>query len=345
MARVYVATNFHTGVVPRTGLVHRKAEFTIPATATLGFKGVFWSVFDEVFTKDDIGIDVRIGGTVCRVESVEIFVVKHLNFPCITDVQTRYLVLIAMETDTEDAGSTINNNMFSSGLNEQGFVKEVLDTVSANPGLEWIKSFRHDRDFPARLLYSHDGAVPANASAYAAFYFFGNLLLWQVERELSYLDIRFKGDAIHDISKNMLKIEQKIANLNRWTLTVNISNDPAVKAFTAEIRKKLGLKNKFDRLPALTEYINNYLTRATGIRRDKYTQRLATAASVIALLGIPIGFIAMVLAINPASIIVSDGMAALLSLSLLMSLGPLGIVALIAALLIAVLMSVLIDRG
>ncbi|MCC5997088.1 MAG: hypothetical protein JJU18_12055 [Oceanicaulis sp.] len=345
MARIYIATNFHQGHLPPNSLNRITADSNLPETSTLGFKGIFWTVFEQIHEMPNVAIALNVRGISSNLTKLQIFSVNQSHFPSIDEDQTKYIMLFEMTTDEGNASSVINNDSFSSGDSEQKFIKELLESLSQIESLSWLKTFKHNRNFPARFLYSHDDDdIPKDASAYVSFYFLGNLLLWQVERELSSLDLKPKRGSIKSATKKMLKIEQKISNINRWILTFNVSNDQSVKAFTSSIKQKLGLKNKFDRLPLLSDFINKYLGKATSIRRDKLTQRLTTTASVIALLGVPLGFVGMLLQISPTSQLISDGPASLLDRSIIMSLGQLGLLALFISMLLAIIISILVDR-
>ncbi|MFY0638921.1 hypothetical protein [Maricaulis maris] len=336
----YVATNFHSGRIPEhlDELTPAFTNMTFPGNVTLGFRGLFWTAFTRLFRQTFLARpEVEFAGLNWRISSVCLFEVYSERFPVLEDRQTRYILLVAAKPDRDISVKELNAHTFAQGMNEQAFIKGFFQNLATCPSLDWLDTFKHDRDFPARIQFTFRGRLELQdtGSALAGFYFLAQLLIWQAQREIAQIDVSLVRSSAQPSIRNALSARQKLIEIERLFLTKNISNDSSLKAFASNARKRLRLRMSFDGLMQLNEAIERFHLSASALRQERQTRRLTLIATAVAILGIPISFVSMMMAISDTNFVVRHGILALSEPSLGQTLALLSGGAVLATLVIA----------
>jgi hypothetical protein len=312
----YIASNFHDAEVPDSidELNPQVTGMRFPDKVTLGFRGLFWRAFDRLYRQPIMSRpEIEFLGLKWRISSVYLLEVAAHRFPVLNDRQTRFILLVAAQPDTEITSEQLVDHAFASGFDEQAFSRGFLDALAKVTEMNWISTLSHDRQFPGRNQFTFDGRVerPDTASALTGFYFLAQLLIWQSQREIAQLDISLGSAQKRKSIRNALSTRQKVIEIERLFLTKNITNDTSLKAFALRIRKHLRLRTSFDGLLPLNEAIERFHLSASALRQERQAHRLTLIATALAVVGIPISFVSMMMAVSDKSFVVEQGFAAI----------------------------------
>lgn len=318
-----------------------------PAYVTLGFRGVFNKVFSAAFKIECEQKEIQFLEISWTINSVYLFRVHRGHFPIQEGRQTKYLCLFELETDGLNHDESPNDRATKLGINEQGFISELFSELTNYDTYDWLKSLRHDRGWFARLSaeeFEEPRENEFDPIALTAFYYFGLLLIWQVQRELANIDITFGGKKYPSIIKSTLEIRKKILNIERWILTQNITNNAALKKYCVSIKTRLGLARKYENLLPLNESIEKITTSAANANQERHAKKLTVSASVLAILGIPIAFLTLLLTFSPSNTILKDGPALLIKGPVASFFVLYGVPVIVITALIAVIVWLVMDR-
>ena len=348
MTRVfYLASNFHEFDPPKHAKVitAESSDYSFPENVTLGLRGTFWNVFEAVISPEVTPFEIELLGYKWTVDNLIVLDVREDRFPLVDGKQTRYVCLFEVHSDLPES-KTIDTLSVEQKLSEQQFVKQLFTAIRSVDGYEWLSSLKHERGLPARFQEEFKGNIDLaeTAAALAGFFFLGNLLLWQSQREHSNLDLSEAGRSYRRNVSKLLETRRKLINIERWILTKNISNDPQIKQFAREIKGSLGLVRKYDGLLPLNESIEGHYVSASTLRQERYTKRISTLATVFALIGIPISFLSMLLALSTTSPVVENGPSLFANIGVLRFLLIFGVPSLIVTFFIGVVVAIITHR-
>jgi hypothetical protein len=318
-----------------------------PERVTLGFRGVFNKVFSNAYRVGCDSQDIDFLSIVWTVKSAYIFVVDQGAFPIQDGRQTKYLCVFELETDGLPEDESPNDRASQFGLNEQQFIAELFSNMARHTAFDWVTNLKHDRNWFARFAaqeFTAEEDSGFDPIALTAFYCFGLLLTWQVQRELANIDISFGGKKYAAIIKSTLEIRKTILNVERWILTRNVSNDRDIRQYCGSLKSSLGLEEKYARLLPLNESIERITTSAANANQERHAKKLTVSASVLAILGIPIAFLTLLLTFSPSSTILEDGPALLVQDPVASFFVIYGIPVIIITALIAIIIWLLMDR-
>lgn len=313
MARYVLGSNFHQANLTGAARSWSSADMaTFPPAVTLGFRGVFWSVFTGVHEFEVKEEPILIYDRPCRIlkllalESAD--ATTRLGF---SDPRNVFVVFILETLDpTEEVD--LNDEMFtrdgaSIGV-EQQFVQQALNSLRPVTPDEFVPSLVHHRNLPARFIFALDQAVRNESltASIVAFYFYALLMLWQVEREQVHLPLDTPEDELASATRMLLRQRQKIINVTRLFFTTNVTNNPETQRVRKQVMTRFGLERRFSRLPPIIESIERYYEVRTQALLQHQSEKLNRIAMAIALLGLPISVISMLLAIDTRAEIVNQ---------------------------------------
>ena len=345
----FVGSNFHElkKLQAQNAYLERIELSEKPVNVTLGFRGVFNKVFSAAYRVKCHQEEISFLGLSWNVKSAYLFRVHRSHFPIQEGRQTKYLCIFEIETAELDEGESPNKRATKLGLNEQGFISALFKELKNHDTHDWVKDLHHDRGWFSRFSaeeFTGDRKDEFDPIALTAFYFFGLLLIWQVQRELANIDITFGGKKYPAIIKSTLEIRKTILNIERWILTQNISNNAPLKQYCSSIKNRLGLEQKYERLLPLNESIEKITTSAANANQERHAKKLTVSASVLAILGIPIAFLTLLLTFSPSNTILKDGPALLVKDPVASFFVIYGLPVIVITALIAIIVWLLMDR-
>lgn len=301
MTRIVLGSNFHHADLSKVARTWTASlSEPVPASVTLGFRGVFWKVFSAIHELELSEGTIELYGQPWRIsrllalESAD--ATARLGFS-----DNRNIFLVAMlETEDPSADIDLNATMFAHRDSEQQLVHRVLDRAAELDASGAIASRSHARALPGRFLFQPETEVQDVdlVLSIAAFYFYALLMLWQLEREQVDQALDTPDDELEHATRQLLRQREKIINVTRLFFTTNVSNKREVQRTRKAIMERFRLEPRFARLPAINESIEKYYEIRTQAMLQRQSEQLNRIALVMAFLGLPISVISMLLAID-----------------------------------------------
>lgn len=302
MVSYLVATNYHTVRLP-PNWTSSAAGFDwrdFPRNVVLGFRAIFWRVFTAVYHREVEG-QLTLAGRDWRLRSLAILESKgageRLGLP---DDDTVLVVSMLIEIDASAAEVNLASEIQKAGLNEQQFVDLVIAGLADDPGLEWLGTLKHERNFPGRFILKHKPAYGKTVDTLAmfAFHYFGLLLYWQIARDQVLIDLSNDPSKIGRNGAALLTLRKRIINLDRFFLSASLSNHSGVKALARDAKSGQKIRERFRRLPEINERIEKYFEIAAQLSAQRDQRLLNVIVFLIAILGLPVSVMSMMLAIS-----------------------------------------------
>lgn len=309
---ILIGSNFHVAGVHEavenfTASTHAKS---FPSDVTLGFRHNFWRVFSELSEYEHGEVPFVWLGRKWHLVSLWVAESRDVEFTRGLDDPINIFLILVLRSE-ESSGRTLHDLFFDHDLNEQSAFGALVSALSAEPVYPFLKSFSHSRGLNGVFTWESPAVdvAPSVLVSIFAFHAYALLIIWKVAREQTNIVLSPSDEQFRKQLHSLLRIRSTLINLDRYLLTENISNHPAVKKLASSLRRRFGLRSKFDRLLPLNEVMQRHLEVVAQLRGDLKSTILNVIAFVIAAIGLPLSVIAAFLALNEVAPVVAQGLS------------------------------------
>jgi hypothetical protein len=285
-------------------------EFETPRKVTLGFRNIFWETFSEILEVDQFNLEIEWLSEKWTLRSIWIGISVDVELTYSLDDKRNVFVFFELVSATGRDSSYINRATFSLGLNEQtsmaALFEEICKFGKCNSLLD---SLSHDRDFPGRFIHTpkHEVTESVDFVCILLFYSYSLLFIWQINRFQAAIKINAEThEALHQLSE-VLRVRASIINVERYFLTTNVTNDPALKQNARDLRSSFALREKFDGYLALNESIEKYIATASQLASERRSRRVTYFVFLFALVSVPLALVQALLSYNGSALFVQQG--------------------------------------
>ena len=301
MVSFLVAANYHRVDLPEDWKASRAQfePFAFPEGVVLGFRAIFWKAFTAVHSGPVSG-ELMLADHRWRLKEMVVLESRDARSRLGLSDDDLVFVVMRIECDGAPADYDLNAAIFRARMNEQAFVGAIIAGLSDDPGLQWLNTLKHDREFPGRYILRHKPEYGTGVEVLAmfAFHYFGLLIFWQVARDQVEITLSPDPLSMERNGADLLSLRQRIINLDRLFLTSSVSNHPELRALSRDCRERQKIEKRFLRLPELNERIEKYFEIVSQFAVQREQRMLNAVVLVIALLGLPISVMSMMLAMS-----------------------------------------------
>lgn len=313
---VLVGTNFHNAEERQatSRYTRSKNNKDFPENVTLGFRSNFWRVFSSLTEYDNEDFEFKWLNR--RWTFVSLWVVESngVDFSAYLDEKHNVIVIFVLKLLDDEDPRLLRQWHFQLRMSEQDALQELFQCFRERSFFGFLSTFRHKLNLNALFTWSTPDQMPigtplSNVIALFAFYSFAMLVIWNIARELTYINISKDQRYFRQTLDDVLDIRGRIINLDRYFLTKNISNDCEVSKVARDMKGRFELTAKQSNFMPLIEAMERHIVTASQIRADINSRRLNTIVLIVAVVGLPLSLMSMLLAFNPDAVpILKDGM-------------------------------------
>ncbi|WP_428150732.1 hypothetical protein [Brevundimonas sp.] len=310
MVAYLISANYHTVQMAPEWRDSAAAydPLVFPQNVVLGFRAIFWKAFTAVHHRPATG-ELQLVGRTWKLRRLAVLESRHARKRLgIAEDDTVIILSMLIESEGAPENFSLNTELFKAGINEQGFVASVVNGLADDPGLEWLSTLKHNRDFPGRYILQHDKAYGDDVETLSmfSFYYLGLLMFWQIARDQ--VEISLSGDIL-EMEKNgddLLLLRKRIINLDRLFLSSSVSNHPGIRQLSKDCRDKQKLEKRFLRLPELNDRIEKYFEIVSQLSTQREQRMLNVIVFIIAILGLPVSVMSMMLAMTTRAQVLAE---------------------------------------
>lgn len=278
-----------------------------PPVTTLGFKQIFWKVFQRVYTIPlnhepitwlGLNLIIREAHVLVTKEGIsapnaplDCLVVYSLeSIDCIKDeVRTRIQTVRQAQNLTEQ-DLVVKFNQSIKGTQYQQLAELVFSGV---PGYSFFSE-------------SYPEGIESMVPFFYGFYFYGWLICQRLEKAQVSIVLDLSQTNYNELLKIIAEHRIRLINLQRYFLSLNRSNLQSTKELANILRDHFSLQSRFSRHASINSSFEEHLDNISRISEAESSQIFKQIAAVLTFLGVPLAiFSALMSASTEVSIVTS----------------------------------------
>ncbi len=292
---------------------HIQADnFDFPFEFTMGFRQIFWKVFNRVRVYD---AEITFSLFAQQITISKIILVESDTHTDITYTEGHgYFIILYVTLESEaprSIKSWVNLEMTALKMSEAMFSNQLFEAISPSLGANLLHHYGHKNpDLLGVTFYDTDlhqnmPEVTEPMMLLTGLYHYGKVIFWRITRDQIDLEISKFRNTKSGFEK-IGKLKLRLLNMKRFFSMKNVSNNPYISEYNRKISDKLRLGDLFnttnDVQGAISESLD-HLDKFSNYNTSKNVRRLLNITTFVAL---PFSVISCVMAINLSSIAVNN---------------------------------------
>jgi hypothetical protein len=277
-----------------------------PPMTTLGFKQIFWKVFQRVYSVQLNHAPINWLGINLVLREACVLVTQEGSSA--SNEPTDCLVVYSLESIDylkDEVRARVQNVRRTNGLTEQQLIEAFNQSIVGTPyGKLADITFS---DFPGYSLFTK--AYPGGAENIFpflyGFYYYGWLLCQRLERDQMDITLDLNQSTSSQSLRRIAEHRIRLVNIQRYFLTLNRSNLQSAKEAADMLRDSFSLPSRYARHTEINNSFEEHLANVSRISETERSQTFKQIAAVLTFLGVPLAlFSALMSASSDAAIVV-----------------------------------------
>lgn len=270
-----------------------------PPTTTLGFKQIFWKIFDRVYSIQmghecinwlDINLTIKEAFLFVSQRNLS---AKNDYLDCLIVYSLESIDYLKDEVQGKIQDIRRINNFSEQKLIEL-FNKSIIETQYKQlANIEYI-------DFPGYSLFTKkypEGGVNIFPYFYT-FYYYAWLLCQRLEREQIDVRLDLKQSNFSQSLRRIANHRIRLVNIHRYFLTLNRSNIQATKETADILRSYFSLQNRYERHIDINNSFEKHIANISRISEAEQSQTFKQIAAILTFLGVPLALFSALMSVS-----------------------------------------------